>query len=78
MRRLGTAPRLSDFANQLAVLNDWFKTITERNNVYYEPGDPTATSLPKGQWVVYKNTTTGEIRIWVNDDGVVKKSAAFT
>jgi hypothetical protein len=42
------------------------------------PGDPGTTDVPAGFAAVYKNTAANEIRIWVNDGGVMKKSAAFT
>lgn len=58
--------------------NTWFRTIRNRFNLYSGTADPVASELAKGQWVLYKNTTSGEIRWWVNDDGTMKKSAAFT
>jgi hypothetical protein len=35
-------------------------------------GDPTTTDIPSGTWVLWKNTTSGLTRIWVNDSGVLK------
>lgn len=39
--------------------------------------DPTTANIEDGFFAV-KNTTTGEVRMWVNDGGTMKKSAAFT
>jgi len=40
--------------------------------------DPTTSDIPSGSSRMWKNTTTGEIRTWANDGGVMKKSAALT
>ena len=58
--------------------NSWFKTVTQQINLVSGVADPTTANVPKGRWYVYKNTSSGEIRIWTNDNGTMKKSAAFT
>lgn len=58
--------------------NNWFRGVRNRFQMYSGASDPVATELPKNQWILYKNTTLGEIRWWVNDNGTMKKSAAFT
>lgn len=40
--------------------------------------DPTTANIFPNTYMVFKNTTTGEIRLWVNDGGVIKKSAPLT
>ena len=40
--------------------------------------DPTTIDLPSGFHRRIKNTTSGEVRDWVNDGGVMKKSPAYT
>lgn len=40
--------------------------------------DPTTSDLDDGYGTTWKNTTSSEIRDWVNDGGVMKKSAAYT
>lgn len=40
--------------------------------------DPTNTDIADGFEITWKNTTTGEIRRWVNDGGVMRSSAAYT
>jgi len=35
-------------------------------------GDPNTTDLAASKWAVYKNTSTGQVRLWVNDGGTMK------
>lgn len=76
MRRLGQAPKTNTLDNPKT--NDWLSTVGERLNVYTGTADPTAAEIPENQWIVYYNSTAGEVRIWTNIAGVAKKSAAFT
>jgi hypothetical protein len=76
MRRVGVAPKLVTL--EQPSTNDWFHTVTERCNVYSGASDPTAAEVPENQWILYRNTTSGEVRWWTNIAGVLKKSAAFT
>ncbi len=39
--------------------------------------DPRLGEIEPGRWVVFKNTTSGEVRVWYNDNDTMKKSAAF-
>lgn len=68
MRRLGIPP----------TKGDWEQTVWDRLNVYTGTSNPTAAEVPEGQWVIFNNTALGEVRIWTNVAGVMKKSAAFT
>ena len=34
--------------------------------------DPTASDIAAGTWAVYKNTTSGQVRLWANDGGTLK------
>lgn len=34
--------------------------------------DPTASEIGASQWALYKNTTSGEVRLWANDSGTMK------
>jgi hypothetical protein len=76
MRRVGQAPK----ANTLETpsTNDWLYTVGERLNVYSGISDPAVSEVPENQWIVYRNTTIPEVRIWTNIAGVLLKSAAFT
>lgn len=78
MRRLGVATKQQDFDRQSPTVDDWFKTATDRLNVYSGAADPSLSEVPENQWVIYHNTTLLEVRIWTNIAGVLKKSAAFT
>lgn len=78
MRRLGVAPKTLDVERQTPALSDWFQTVTERANMYSGSADPAVSEVPENQWIVYRNTTSGEVRIWTNIAGVLQKSAAFT
>ena len=35
-------------------------------------GDPTTSDLPSNKFAVYKNTTTGLVKLWANDGGTMK------
>lgn len=60
------------------LVNGWLDTVTSRLNVYTGTSNPTASQVPSGQWIIYKNTTLNEIRLWTNDGGTMKKSVALT
>lgn len=35
-------------------------------------GDPTTTDITASKWAIYKNTSSGNVRLWVNDGGTMK------
>lgn len=35
-------------------------------------GAPVAADIAAGTWAVYKNTSSGEVRLWANDGGTLK------
>jgi len=37
--------------------------------------DPTTTDLGSNTWAIYKNTTSGTVKLWVNDGGTMKSVA---
>ena len=78
MRRLGIAPKNQDIKNAVPSVDDWFQITTLRMNVSEGAANPTVAEVPENQWVVYRNTTIPEVRIWTNISGVLLKSAAFT
>lgn len=73
MRRLNLPPRLEDFERKVQGVNSWFHDVTDRLNVFSGEGDPTTSEVPEGQWIIYKNTTSGEVGVWVNHDGILSK-----
>jgi len=78
MRRLGTSPKVQDFGKAAPHISEWLTTVGNRLNLYSGTNDPVASEVPENQWIIYRNTTSGEVRIWTNIAGVLKKSAAFT
>lgn len=72
MRRINTAPKISEIEKKAPNVDNWFKTATDRFSVYTGAAAPTAAEVPEGQWVVYKNTTTGETMLYTTDGGVLK------
>lgn len=43
------------------------------NSMKSKAGDPTTGDISSGAYDVYKNTTNGNVYLWVNDGGVLKK-----
>lgn len=53
----------------------FFELIRKQINqpVFYSaPTDPGVTGVPSGSWAVWKNTTSGLVKVWANDGGVLK------
>lgn len=71
MRRLDPAPRAERIV--LPTSNEWLQAVTERFGVFHGAIDPTIDELPNNQWILFKNTGTGEVAFFFNDDGVVRK-----
>lgn len=38
-------------------------------------GDPTTANIAASQWAIYKNTSSGVVKLWVNDAGTMKSVA---
>jgi hypothetical protein len=43
--------------------------------VITKAGDPTTADIAAGTWAIYKNTTTGLVKLWTNDSGTMKSVA---
>lgn len=39
---------------------------------YAATTDPGTAGVPSGTWAVWKNTTSGLVKVWANDGGVMK------
>lgn len=39
---------------------------------YSQTTDPGTAGVANGTWAVWKNTTSGQVKLWVNDGGVMK------
>jgi hypothetical protein len=74
--RVTDAPTITELDKPKTNL--WLKEMGNRMNLYSGTANPTSAVIPNNQWIIYKNTSLNEIRIWTNDNGTVKKSAAFT
>jgi hypothetical protein len=74
MIKLGVAPRLLDFSRAIpTVIDSWFNQVTVRCNMIRKAGVPVLSEVPQGQWAIFKNTSTGIVSLYVNDDGTLKK-----
>lgn len=41
-------------------------------NFFSQTTDPGTAGVPNGTWSVWKNTTSGLTKLWLNDGGVMK------
>ncbi len=79
-KRLPPAPisaNIGDF-----IWKAWFDQIGSSFNsiggyLIRSPTDPIAADIPVDGWALYKNTSTGVISIWVNDNGTITRLYAF-
>ena len=46
--------------------------ITATYQLNSKAGAPTATDIPASNWAIYKNTSSGNVYLWVNDGGTLK------
>jgi hypothetical protein len=60
-------------ATDVTLLN-----TTDRLHMQSAAVDPTTANVAASNWIIWKNTGANEVRVWVNDGGTMKKSAAFT
>jgi len=69
-------PLKADF--QEFVWKEWFNRVYDmlkgsaENSMVVSSADPSTTTLPTGTWAVYKNTSTGTVKLWANDNGTLK------
>lgn len=82
--RVGSLPAAPVGANGVIYYNDTesklktYENGTWKNAVYdntmkLKASDPTITDVPESTFHVWKNTSSGNIYLWVNDGGVLKK-----
>ena len=74
--RVGVAPNVKDLTE--GRTNSWFQEVNNRLNIYSGTSNPTVAQVPEGQWIVYRNTTSNQTRIWANTAGTLTSTAAFT
>lgn len=66
-------PRGSPFTSD--SWQQFFELLRKQINEppYYSAAvDPGTAGVPVGTWSVWKNTTSGQVRVWANDNGVMK------
>lgn len=56
-----------------AYENGTWKDMINENKMKTKAGDPDTSDIPDGYFHVWKNTSTGNVYLWVNDGGVMKK-----
>lgn len=39
---------------------------------YSQTTDPGTAGVPNGSWSIWKNTTSGTVKLWLNDGGVMR------
>lgn len=79
MRKINRALSLDDFKNNaIAAISDWFSSATSRFNIQKLTGYPAAGDVPKNQWGIWKNTTTGGVQLTTNDEGTLKTVSLTT
>ena len=49
-------------------------SLTAVQNIRSKVGDPTSSDLPAGQIGVWKNTSSGALKLWANDGGTLKSA----
>lgn len=60
------------------VVNQFLETMRNQVNnpkMFAQSTDPGTAGVPNGTWSVWKNTTSGNVKLWVNDGGVMKSVA---
>ena len=46
--------------------------VTATMSINSAAADPTTTNITAGNWALYKNTTSGLLKLWANDGGTMK------
>ena len=57
------------------VVNQWLELVRTYINAprfYAQTTDPGTAGVQSGTWSVWKNTTSGVTKLWLNDGGVMK------
>ena len=45
---------------------------TKLTSFISQASDPTTSDISSGTWALYKNTTSGDLKLWANDGGTLK------
>ena len=57
--------------------NGTWKNVVSDNTIKDKSGDPNITDIPNNTFNVWRNTITGAVYLWVNDNGVMRKVQIF-
>lgn len=68
----GTYPTFGGSETVYELGNTWnlgvYRTVSKA-------GNPDTSDIASGHWTVYKNTSSGDLKLWANDGGVMKSVA---
>lgn len=67
------APTFSDLDSP--EFGQFFELVRKQCNTpvfYAQATDPGVTGVPSGTWSIWKNTTSGQVKVWANDNGTLK------
>lgn len=59
------------FTSSIQLLTSGFINGLVGANYASGAADPTTTTLTNGNWQVYRNTTSGQVRLWANNNGTL-------
>jgi len=69
-------PLRTSFKDDPFNWTQWFVAlyyyVTNRGDVAQQASDPTTAQISPNTWQIVKNTTTGTLKLWANDNGVMK------
>lgn len=66
-------PTNADFADP--VWQQFFELVRKQINApvfFAQATDPGTTGVQSGTWSIWKNTTSGIVKLWLNDGGVMR------
>lgn len=68
-------PPPTEGANEEVAWQQFFALVRQLLNApifYSSVSDPGIGGVPNGTWGIWKNTTSGTLKLWANDNGVMK------
>jgi hypothetical protein len=78
MNRLLPAPPLKSTDDKyiwVAWAQNFWKANDSQMHLYQKAGDPALAEIYVNTWAIYKNTSTGAVKLWCNDNGTLKSVA---
>jgi hypothetical protein len=57
------------------VVNQFLELLRRQANTpkfYSQATDPGTSGVPSGTWSIWKNTTSGLVKLWLNDSGTMR------